>query len=73
MKCIIRCKDDPTEHGARKEKERQREKEMGRQPIRMDRFKVGRSPSKGWKQRRMENSGCLIMLNAQQLFRLRDK
>ena len=35
------CKDDPTGHCTRREKERQTEKEMGRQHNRMDRFKVG--------------------------------
>ena len=43
------CKDDPTGHCTRREKERQTEKEMGRQRNGMDRFKVGWSPSKGWK------------------------
>ena len=43
------CKDDPTGHCTRREKERQTEKEMGRQHNRMDRIKVGWSPSKGWK------------------------
>ena len=35
------CKDDPTGHCTRREKERQTEKEMGRQRNGMDRFKVG--------------------------------
>ena len=35
------CKDDPTGHGSRREKERQTEKEMGRQYIRMYRIRVG--------------------------------
>ena len=39
-------------------------KEMRRQNIEMDMFKVDRSPSEGWKQRRMEKSGCLIILDA---------
>ena len=59
------CKDDPTGHCTRREKERQTEKEMGRQHNGVDRIKVGWSPSKGRKQRRMENSGCPIILGAQ--------
>ena len=35
------CKDDPTGHCTRREKERQTEKEMGRQRNGMDRIKVG--------------------------------
>ena len=35
------CKDDPTGHCTRREKERQTEKEMGRQHNGRDRFKVG--------------------------------
>ena len=58
------CKDDPTGHCTRREKERQTEKEMGRQHNGVDRIKVGWSPSKGRKQRRMENSGCPIILGA---------
>ena len=58
------CKDDPTGHCTRREKERQTEKEMGRQRNGMDRIKVGWSPSKGRKQRRMENSGCPTILGA---------
>ena len=54
---------DPTGHSTRREKERQAEKEMGRQHIGMDKFKVGRSPSKCWK-RKMEKSGCPIILDA---------
>ena len=58
------CKDDPTGHCTRREKERQTEKEMGRQHNGVDRIKVGWSPLKGRKQRRMENSGCPIILGA---------
>ena len=39
-------------------------KEMGRQRNGMDRIKVGWSSSKGRKQRRMDNSGCPIILGA---------
>ena len=35
------CKDDPTGHCTRREKERQTEKEMGRQHNGVDRIKVG--------------------------------
>ena len=35
------CKDDPTGHCTRREKERQTEKEMGRQHNEVDRIKVG--------------------------------
>ena len=35
------CKDDPTGHCTRREKERQTEKEMGRQRNGVDRIKVG--------------------------------
>ena len=35
------CKDDPTRHGTRREKERETEKGIGRQHTRMDRFRVG--------------------------------
>ena len=35
------CKDDPSGHGTRREKERQTEKEMARQLFGMGRFKVG--------------------------------
>ena len=41
------CKDDPTGHGTRMKKERQTEKEIGRQYIGMDGFKVMRRPLKG--------------------------
>ena len=41
------CKDDPAGHCTKREKERQTEKEMGRQRNGMDRFKAGQSPSKG--------------------------
>ena len=58
------CKYDPTGHCTRKEKERQTETEMGRQRNGMNRIKVGWSPSKGRKKRRMENSGCPIILGA---------
>ena len=60
----ITCKDDPLGHGTRREKERQTEKEKWRQYIRMDRIKVGWSPSKGWRQRGMEKSGCPTTLDA---------
>ena len=58
------CKDDPTGPCTRRQKERQTEKEMGRQHNGMDRFKVGWIPSKGLKQSRMETSGCPIILGA---------
>ena len=62
---IIRTnKADPTGHGTMREKEMQTEKEMGRQHIGIDSFKVGRSPSKSGKQTRMEKSGCSIILDA---------
>ena len=59
----ITCKDDPKGHG-RREKERQTEREMGRYNIRMDRIRVGGSPSQGWGQIGMEKSGCPIILDA---------
>ena len=40
------CKDDPTGYRATR-REKKEKKETGRQHIRMDRFKVERSPSKG--------------------------
>ena len=54
------CKDDPTRHGTRREKERQTEKELGRQHIAMARIRIGWS----WGQRGMERSGCPITLDA---------
>ena len=58
------CEDDPTGHSSRREKDRQTEKGMVRQYIRMDTIRVGWSPSKGWGQRRMEKSGWPIILDA---------
>ena len=58
------CKDRPTGYGKRREKGRQTEIEIGRWCIRIDRIRVGWSPSKGWGQRGMEKSGCPIILDA---------
>ena len=67
------CKDDPTRHGTRREKQRQTEEEIRRQHSGMDTFKLGKvlqnaKNREGW--RKVVARSYLI---PERLFRLRDK